>query len=175
MEPAKYHYLTYSPQASLPLHQSGNALSVSAGGTLSNNTYNWFKVGATDSTTITGDSTFAPTAAGMYYAHITNSLATQLTLTTDTITYPTALHSSITASAKISSAHFAVYPNPARDIIHIQTVGAATIVLINSNGKILLTKTINNTGEINVSAFTSGVYYIQNKTSGEREKVMVVH
>src|SRR6266540_2557783 len=33
----------YYPQANIPIHQNGNTLSVSAGGTLSNNTYKWFK------------------------------------------------------------------------------------------------------------------------------------
>src|SRR6266536_4970515 len=34
-----FPFAKYSPQANIPIHQNGNTLSVSAGGTLSNNTY----------------------------------------------------------------------------------------------------------------------------------------
>ena len=50
-------------QANIPIHQNGNTLSVSAGGTLSNNTYKWFKCEETGSilvATIKGDSVFHP-------------------------------------------------------------------------------------------------------------------
>src|SRR5437763_6121871 len=50
----------YAPQKLIPLHQIGNTLSVSAGGTLSNNTYTWFiKLAQTkDTVVIKGDSVF---------------------------------------------------------------------------------------------------------------------
>src|SRR6266498_4125914 len=38
-----FPFAKYSPQANIPIHQNGNTLSVSAGGTLSNNTYKWFR------------------------------------------------------------------------------------------------------------------------------------
>jgi hypothetical protein len=47
---------TYSPQQDIPLIKKGNILSVSAGGTLSNNTYKWYRNG-TEFITKTGDST----------------------------------------------------------------------------------------------------------------------
>lgn len=80
-------YAIYSPQANVPLHQNSNSLYVSTGGTLSNNTYNWFMVGQSDSTIIEGDSVFYPSQYGKYYAAITNSICTQLTLYTDTVEY----------------------------------------------------------------------------------------
>jgi hypothetical protein len=52
----------YSPQKNIPTHQNGNTLSVSAGGTLSNNTYHWFKCEGTTPihvATIKGDSVFS--------------------------------------------------------------------------------------------------------------------
>ncbi len=75
---------TYSPQAAIPVYQNGNALSVSAGGTLSNNTYNWYKDGLLN-TTIYGDSIFTPIANGSYSVAVTNTIATQLTLYSDTV------------------------------------------------------------------------------------------
>ena len=80
-----------SPQANIPIHQDENSLWVSAGGTLSNNTYKWFKVGKPGNATIVGDSVFHPSERGKYYAAVTNSICTQLTLHTDTIFYDGAL------------------------------------------------------------------------------------
>lgn len=92
MEPfAQNNYNYYSPQAIIPIHQNNNYLYVSADGTLSNNTYKWFMVGAPDSTIITGDSVFYPSQNGKYYAIVTNSICTKLTLYTDTIEYSSVL------------------------------------------------------------------------------------
>ncbi len=170
----------YAPQDTiLPIHQHNNRLSVSAGGTLSNNTYKWFKVGQSTGTTITGDSIFLPTQNGKYYAQITNVIATQLTLTTDTITYTVPLaKASFGADAVVATnatTYFSVYPNPAKDIIHLQTNGTASITITNAAGKIILSKNIKNNGNINVSAFANGVYYVQNKTIGEVQKIVVLH
>jgi hypothetical protein len=60
-----FPFAIYGDQARIPVHQNGNALSVSAGGTLSNNTYKWFKCGETGTkiiATIAGDSVFHPFA-----------------------------------------------------------------------------------------------------------------
>lgn len=80
--------LGYGGQAMIPLHLNGTTFSVSAGGTLSKNTYTWtetypkYKVWATN----VGDSTFTATANGTYHATVTNSICTgQLTLTSDTL------------------------------------------------------------------------------------------
>lgn len=75
----------YAPQKSIPLHRNGNLFSVSAGGTLANNTYKLYKGGVLTDTK-TADSSFAVTLPGQYYMTVTNSVATQLTLFTDTIT-----------------------------------------------------------------------------------------
>src|SRR6266496_1753357 len=71
----------YDNQAPIPVHQNGNALSVSAGGTLSKNTYTWFTHGSTIN--IKGDSVFHPSQSGRYYGQIRNSIATELILYTD--------------------------------------------------------------------------------------------
>ncbi|MBI3883037.1 MAG: hypothetical protein HY305_02155, partial [Sphingobacteriales bacterium] len=81
---ASIRYKKYAPQATIKLHQNENTLSVSAGGSLSNNTYRWYKNGNL-LVTKTGDSTFSVNAPGNYYATVSNSIATALTLYTDTI------------------------------------------------------------------------------------------
>ncbi|HRH51355.1 MAG TPA: hypothetical protein PLP23_21560 [Panacibacter sp.] len=96
----------YDNQARIHIHHLGNSLSVSAGGTLANNTYAWFKVGQRGYTEITGDSVFFPTESGSYRVRVINSIAKQLTLLSDTAIF--------------------VAPNPSNEIIsweqdHIET------------------------------------------------------
>lgn len=74
----------YEPQYFIPLHHNGNTISVSAGGTLSNNTYHWYRNNNLLNSII-GDSTLQITQAGNYYAAITNSIAKELTLYSDTV------------------------------------------------------------------------------------------
>ena len=74
---------------------------------------------------------------------------------------------------KINNKSFIVYPNPAKDILHVQTTGNATVSLANQSGKILLTKTVNGKGEINVSQLPAGLYYLKNATTGELQKVVI--
>jgi hypothetical protein len=75
----------YSSQNQISLHLNGNTFSVSAGGTLANNTYRWTKYKTNKDITITGDSTFTPAFTGTYYVTVTNSICTQLTLTSNAL------------------------------------------------------------------------------------------
>lgn len=74
----------YAPQAIIPLHRNGNILSVYAGGTLSNNTYKWYN-GSILAATLPADSTYTITGPGNYWVAVTNKIATQLTLYSDTL------------------------------------------------------------------------------------------
>jgi len=85
----QHDYFTYSPQAYIKITSSSygiyGKLSVYAGGTLSNNTYKWYKNNALYKT-IVGDSTFTPDTSGQYFVRVTNSIVTGLELFSDTIT-----------------------------------------------------------------------------------------
>jgi Leucine-rich repeat (LRR) protein len=72
-------FAIYAPQANIPVTKNNNLLSVSAGGTLSNNTYKWYRNNVLVSTK-TGDSTFTIDTAGNYTVAVTNRIASQLTL-----------------------------------------------------------------------------------------------
>ena len=76
--------VVYGPQALLTIHTTGSKLTVGAGGTLSTNTYKWYNASGLVYTK-KGDSTYTPTIGGNYYAVITSTTATGLTLRTDTI------------------------------------------------------------------------------------------
>src|SRR6266542_1366156 len=178
-----FPFAKYSPQANIPIHQNGNTLSVSAGGTLSNNTYKWFKCDGPGTApilvaTIKGDSVFHPSESGRYRVKVLNSVATQLQLYSKLFDY-TAPNSAVIASAQNSLQQndktnlFLVYPNPARDILHIETKGNTSFSLLDQSGKILLTKSINGNGEINVTNLAAGLYYLKNNSTSAVQKVVI--
>jgi hypothetical protein len=66
-------------QADIPLITNGNILSVAAGGTLSNNTYTWYKDGINIATR-KGDSTFISSPPGIFSVQVTSSVVKAVTL-----------------------------------------------------------------------------------------------
>ncbi len=70
---------TYHLQDSIPIIQTGDVLSVNAGGTLSNNTFEWYHNGS-PMQTIVGADALTITQSGTYYVKVANSIATQLDL-----------------------------------------------------------------------------------------------
>jgi Leucine-rich repeat (LRR) protein len=177
-----FPFALYDNQALIPVHQNGNALFVSAGGTLKNNTYKWFKVGQTGNTTIKGDSVFHPLQSGKYFTSVINSIATGLVLKSDTINYAASSLSNATGIASKENAQqesdkistFSVYPNPAKNILHVQTNGNASFSLLDQSGQILLTSNIKGEGNVNVSNIAAGLYYLRNNNSGAAQKVIIV-
>jgi Leucine-rich repeat (LRR) protein len=170
----------YAPQKNIPIHQNGNTLSVSAGGTLSNNTYKWFKCEGTTSTlvaTIKGDSVFHPSESGKYYVRVLNSVATQLQLYSPLFDYkaPNNLIASSEDALQQSDKTnlFRVYPNPAKDVLHVETNGSATFSLIDQSGKILVRTNITGKDGINISGITPGLYYLKNTSTGNVKKVII--
>jgi hypothetical protein len=79
---------SYSPQANIPITYSPfntfGKLSVSAGGTLTNNIYSWVRNNKLYKN-IVGDSTFSVDSAGTYYVYVNNLIAKSLTLFSDSI------------------------------------------------------------------------------------------
>ena len=128
-----------------------------------------------------GDSTFQPAESGVYYANITNSIATKLTLTTDTVNYTmpasTAVNSFYADDMKVNNVadHLVVFPNPAKETVHVKTTGNALITISNADGKLILAKNINSKGTIDVSSLPNGIYYLQNKATGDVQKIEVMH
>ena len=66
-----------------------------------------------------------------------------------------------------------VYPNPAKDILHVETNGSATFSLINQSGKILLTTNINGKGVFNISGIAAGLYYLKDNSNANVQKVII--
>jgi hypothetical protein len=90
------------------------------------------------------------------------------------------LHEASTAkTASASAVHnsfktsFLVYPNPAKDKLNVKVYGKADIALSDQSGKIILTRTIENSGIIHVISLSAGMYYLKNVTTGEIQKLIV--
>lgn len=79
------YQLHYQDQEKIPLYSTNKTLMAFAGGTPSHNTYTWYRNGASVAT-IVADSTYTPVAPGEYYAAISNTIVTDLTLISDTTT-----------------------------------------------------------------------------------------
>ena len=177
----KFPFAVYNNQARIPVHLSNNALSVSAGGTLSNNTYRWYIIGQKGYTQITADSVFHAVQNGTYYVKVSNSICTQLILNSDTMVYtaPASLNNNILSAKngmelKDKTTRLFVYPNPAKDVLHIDANPNTSFSLVNQAGKTVVTTSIVNNGSMNISGFAGGLYYLKNNSSGAVQKVMIM-
>lgn len=79
---AKFSFALYAPQNNLTLSETAKTFAFSAGGTVSNNTYKWYK-GTVLMATKTGDSTYTPVTGGYYRVEVTNTHVPGLTLISD--------------------------------------------------------------------------------------------
>jgi hypothetical protein len=88
------------------------------------------------------------------------------------------LNTSVANLDEISSADFSVYPNPASEVININSSKMlnATISVTDLTGKVVKTSTINGlTASINTSGLNNGIYYvtITNGNSTSTQKVVI--
>jgi hypothetical protein len=129
------HFLSLNTTAAIiPVHLNDNALSVSAGGSFSNNIYQWYKVGKPGNTTIPGDSVFHPTESGVYFVKVRNKIVKHLNLGSYPIKYTASPSLNAVASnqqQELLNNRFSVYPNPAKNILHVTTNGNASFSLLN--------------------------------------------
>lgn len=171
-----FPFAFYSPQANIALHKNGNVLSVSVGSVLQNNTYKWYK-GSKLIATINGDSTFTPTQNGNYSVAVTNSVATQLTLYSDTVYY-NAPGNLITSKLNNHSS-ISIYPNPAKSFTTLlfNADGKYVITVADITGRILQTKTGiaikgSNIIQLDVSKYVSGIYSVTITDKNNRKQTI---
>jgi len=166
-----FNFAVYAPQGNIPLHQNGNTFSVSAGGNLGSDTFRWYRNGVL-SITKKGDSTFTPKYKGAISVAVTNKIATQLTLFSDTI--ESTLAEPDEALENIFSAKASIYPNPAKDnldiTLHATQNESEQIEIVNMDGKILLSQKLNvaagnSIQNINVAKLAAGTYFVNIKSA----------
>ena len=66
-----------------------------------------------------------------------------------------------------------VYPNPAKDILHIRSGKIITVSLTDQSGKVLLTRTVSGNADISLSNIPAGLYYLKDNTNGHLQKIIV--
>ncbi len=66
---------------------------------------------------------------------------------------------------------FTVHPNPAHDVVFIETGGNASISVLSTQGELLLTRKIEKQGKINIASLPNGMYYIRNDATGKKQVV----
>lgn len=76
-------------------------------------------------------------------------------------------------SPKNNQSKFIAYPNPAKNILYVNSSSASIITLIDLQGKLLLSKTINGNATIDVSKYTPGTYFLKNNATGQVEKIII--
>jgi len=118
--------------------------------------------------TINGDSTFTPTGSGAYNVEVTNSIATALTLYSDTVSFTAlkAVEQNNIAAQTLSENRFSVYPSPARTMatVSFKTTGNYTLLVTDISGRVLKTKAgiavkgVNSI-QLNVSGYAAGMYF----------------
>lgn len=173
-----FPFAIYDKQNRIDIKQNNNALSVSAGGTLRNNTYKWYNATEAGFISITADSVFHPLQSGVYYATVSNAVATQLILESDTLTYtlPAVKVTSNNAQlVKPGIPLFTAYPNPVKNTLYITANGYNIFSLYSLQGKVLSSANIHNFGSINVSGIVAGVYYLKNNKSKLVQQIVIIH
>lgn len=75
----------YGQQANIAAQADDDSIWVNAGGTAANNTYTWYKVGQGMVDIIHGSAAYHPLSPGSYYAEVSNTIATDLILTSDAV------------------------------------------------------------------------------------------
>jgi hypothetical protein len=70
------------------------------------------------------------------------------------------IHSNVLSIGDLSSS-FSVYPNPTTDLINLQINKSAEVNLYNVTGQIIVNKTIDSNGYLNLSEYPKGTYYLR--------------
>jgi hypothetical protein len=70
-----------------------------------------------------------------------------------------------------------LYPNPAGDFLHIDWKGsnALQVTLRDAAGRLVITKTLNNSGTLDLSNIPSGIYFTELHSADKVKHVKLVH
>ncbi len=62
---------------------------------------------------------------------------------------------------QISDAKLKVYPNPVVDILKVEVDGTTEVVILSADGRIVLSQTVSQNADINVSSLSAGIYWVK--------------
>ena len=83
-------------------------------------------------------------------------------------TSPTGIHDNLAQPGSVT-----LYPNPARDVLHVAGAGGATLVLRNLLGQEVLRSTVENTASIRLPRLSGGIYSAEIVTGTTRTARMI--
>lgn len=171
---------TYSPQDSVG---TARVISKKAGESYSfklevggeHNLYEWYKddvlLPAQNSATLSLTNLDLDDA-GVYRCEVTNSVVTGLRL------YSRKIRLSVdkaTLAADDISDHIKVYPNPANDVLFVESRIPGEVMIFSFSGKKVLTQSmVPSRNEIDVSSLISGVYLLRFETDGTSKTIPFV-
>ncbi len=77
-----------------------------------------------------------------------------------------------TGEAPIATVGITLYPNPTADFLFVTSETATTLCLHNSIGQILTTQTIQGQGQIDLSRYPNGIYFLVEMETGIGHKIL---
>lgn len=173
--------LSYSPQDSVGTKQF---LTKTAGENYSyylevggeNNIYKWYKndVLLSSQTSATLNLTNVKLDdAGVYRCEVTNSVVTGLTLYSRKITL---IVNKVTYVGEIGTLdNLNIYPNPANDVLFIETPSSGNLKIYDINGKMVLNKNLENLkNEIDISELVAGTYLLRFDSDGSTKTLPLI-
>jgi len=130
---------------------------------------NWYMLGGSSSSDISGDKTENP-RGGPYdqdYWVVVLQYKKPQNITSR-------ISNDLQKSLSENKSGLLVFPNPVKDVLHVQTGVKTTVQLTDQSGRILITQNVSGSGFLNVSHLPVGLYYLKNTITGETQKIIIV-
>jgi hypothetical protein len=157
--------LTTVASNSIICQGSSSTLSANATGGVGSITYSWV---AGPSNSI---SAVSPTITTAYTVNVTDA---NNCLKTETISITVDPCTGLNEFKMQSSSEFVMYPNPAANIVTIESIQAAKFSIVNLEGKAIEQFSVEGFKMIDISQFAQGVYFIRNSTTGQTKKLIII-
>jgi len=167
----------YSPQDSIGTEkeieaEEGKSVTIDfEGHDTEGNVYQWYKNDAPLQNATSKDlliSKVSVNDTGAYVCHITNPIAPALTLYTRPVAITAVNPTSVVED--MSQPHYKIYPNPAKDMIEIESLPNSVIIISDLLGNVVLSVSSESSlSHINIEALPVGVYSVIIKSQTHHE------
>ncbi len=67
----------------------------------------------------------------------------------------------VSGVAQVSDEKIKVYPNPVADVLNVEVDGTADVLIISSDGRVVMSQNVSQKRDINVSGLAAGTYYVK--------------
>lgn len=118
--------------------------------------------------------TLYATDGGLYTIDVATGTATLVGTFTDEISMCAVAAANSTVSIQENATTFKMYPNPANNMITINVENDAMLSISDMTGRIVHSSQINNTANISVSEYNSGVYFVTVVQNNNAETIKLI-